>query len=365
MSGLHIAYLHIKHFKCFDSFSLKDIRRVNLIGGKNNVGKTSLLEAIEIVTSASTPKTLLYQVSKMLYRRQGSHDSRAGIEEIDFLHSAAKASEFVTNSKKCQILLLGKRSKYKYEQKGLFDNNRNYLENDDDEEISISDLLFSVDDEEVIVPANYLIRRKPGIAIPLRNDSRNNPPINFVESKKINDSDLAILYGYLVDLNREDFINESLSVFDKNIIAIKQRATKRGIVLKLQLKNKTSPVLLSSLGEGVNRYIAILCAIWASKDGILLIDEIENGIHYSNYKNLWKIIHQASIEANCQLFITSHSKECIEDFEKSLLEVDTPYIQGIYYEMYRNVKKDIISVSARDYEQLNYTLTHGGNFRGE
>ncbi|MDM8567379.1 AAA family ATPase, partial [Candidatus Halobeggiatoa sp. HSG11] len=131
-----------------------------------------------------------------------------------------------------------------------------------------------------------------------------------------------------------------------------------GAVLKLKLKNKESLILLSSLGEGINRYIAILCAIWASKDGFLFIDEIENGIHYTNYKKLWKIIFQVSIDANCQIFATSHSKECIEAFNKVQFEQKG----GVYFELYNNVKKDIIAVSCRDKEQLKYSLTHEGEF---
>jgi len=94
------------------------------------------------------------------------------------------------------------------------------------------------------------------------------------------------------------------------------------------------PVLLSSLGEGINRYIAILCAIWASKDGYLFIDEIENGIHFTNYEKLWNIIFETSKMANCQIFVTTHSKECIEAFNRA--NVDD---EGSYLEFYRNKKK--------------------------
>jgi AAA15 family ATPase/GTPase len=159
------------------------------------------------------------------------------------------------------------------------------------------------------------------------------------------------------------FLNESLRRFDDDIISIKQRATKNNVILKLKLKDRQTPVLLSSLGEGLNRYIAVLCAIWASKDGFLLIDEVENGIHYTNYKKLWHIIFQASAEANCQLFITSHSKECIEAFNEVQLEDNNN--SGAYFEFYKNLKTNMITASKRDKEQLKYSLTHQGRMRGE
>ena len=131
------------------------------------------------------------------------------------------------------------------------------------------------------------------------------------------------------------------------------------MILKLKLKNRDTPVLLSSLGEGINRYIAILCAIWASKDGYLFIDEIENGIHYTNYEKLWKIIFDASEKAKCQIFITTHSKECIEAFNR-VNEND----EGIYLEFYKNQKNGLIVVKERDNEQLEYALTHNSEIRG-
>jgi len=187
--------------------------------------------------------------------------------------------------------------------------------------------------------------------------------VNFIGSTKTKEREIAVLYGSLVDLDREDFLNDSLKIFDNNIISIKQRATKNNVILKLKLKNRQTPILLSSLGEGVNRYIAILCAIWASKEGFLLIDEVENGIHYTNYKKLWQIIFQASADANCQLFITSHSKECIEAFNE--VQFEDKNNNSAYFEFYNNLKKNMITASKRDKEQLKYSLTHQGRIRGE
>ncbi|MDF1551376.1 MAG: AAA family ATPase, partial [Bacteroidales bacterium] len=132
------------------------------------------------------------------------------------------------------------------------------------------------------------------------------------------------------------------------------------IVLKVEVKDRDVPILLSALGDGVNRYIAILCAIWASQDGFLFIDEIENGIHYTNYDKLWRIIFAASKDANCQLFITTHSKECIEVFN----EVSDSR-NGAYFEFFKNKKSNMISAQKRDKDQLEYALSHKGSIRGE
>jgi len=183
--------------------------------------------------------------------------------------------------------------------------------------------------------------------------------INYVSSSATDEKEIAIYYGKLIDINKEKYLDESLSLFDENIVALKQKVTDRDVVLKLALKDRPTPILLSSLGEGINRYIAILCAIWASKDGYLFIDEIENGIHYTNYKKLWKIIFEASKMANCQIFTTSHSKECIEAFNE--INQDD---EGVYLEFYKNQKNGLIVVKQRDNEQLEYALSHNSEIRG-
>jgi AAA15 family ATPase/GTPase len=211
--------------------------------------------------------------------------------------------------------------------------------------------------EERVVPLDRIFERM-GLA---RRSVEAKTIINYVSSSTTDEKEIAIYYGKLIDINKEKYLDDSLSLFDENIVALKQKVTDRDtVVLKLALKDRPTPILLSSLGEGINRYIAILCAIWASKDGYLFIDEIENGIHYTNYKKLWKIIFEASKMANCQIFTTSHSRECIEAFNE--INQDD---EGIYLEFYKNQKNGLITVKDRDNEQLHYALTHGGEIRGE
>ena len=220
---------------------------------------------------------------------------------------------------------------------------------------------LSVNDNEKIFPINRVINKPFMIRKPT--EFKNELKVNFISSTITEEREIAILYGQLIDLNKENFVDESLKLFDNNIIALKQKATERDVVLKLLLKNQELPVLLSSLGEGINRYIAILCAIWASKDGFLFVDKIENGIHYTNYDKLWELILKVSKEAMCQLFISTHSKECIESFnrvQKRLNDKDS-----YYFEMYRNIKRDNIEMRALDSNQLEYELTHQGRYRGE
>ena len=322
MDNIHIKEIQIDNFKCFQALKLNEIKQINLIGGKNNVGKTALLEAIELNSSSMNSYELIYNSHNLLKNRQGYNKNNNNID-IDFIYKNSNYTKIVSNLKSCKIkfgsIIKGEiiNSEYNFFNMIIY-----YSINKDSMPLSIAEFIKT--------------RKKYG---------EGNKHINYISPTKASDSKLAILYGSLVDLDREKYLDQSLSLFDENIIAMKQKATNTGIVIKLKLKNQNSLVLLSSLGDGINRYIAILCAIWANKDSILFIDEIENGIHFSNYTKLWNLIFEASIKANCQIFITSHSKECIQAFNQVQLENKVP--SSAYFELYKNLKTDKITAAKR------------------
>ena len=75
------------------------------------------------------------------------------------------------------------------------------------------------------------------------------------------------------------------------------------------------------LGDGVRRYLSILLAIYNARDGVVLIDELENGLHFSTLAHLWDDIIRTSQEFNVQLYITTHNIETLH-YLKSTLEKD-------------------------------------------
>lgn len=315
----NIKNIEIKNFKIFDTFKMEGLKTVNLIGGKNNLGKTALLEAISLNVSSLDLNNLLMSIKDILHKRNNHI-------EIDFFRQNTNKIDISTDKRKISL---------EYENK-------------------TPEAIVNLAIDEI----------KQGVNIsqifsgPLLINQYKTSKVNFISTGDIDDSYLSDLYASLVSKGKDEFLDEALKLFDENIISVKQVVQGRA-VFKLKMKNMKNPILLNSLGEGINRFMAIVCAIWASEDGYLFIDEIENGIHFTNLKKLWKLIFTVSQEANCQVFATTHSKECIEvfnDFNKS--------DDGAYFELYKN-KKDEIVAKTRDYEQLEYSLTHGGSFRGE
>lgn len=364
MKNHFIENVEFKNFKCFKELQVKNLKRVNLISGKNNIGKTSFMEGLELLLSSKDIYEVLSSIYKMIRRRQYNNRQSNKYLEFDIIYQNNSTMEINSSNNKLKIEYFDEFIKKTDTQNRMIEymdvpsaSNQNLFGEDDLIVTHEPALKITLLGEERIVPLDRIISERIGM---VRRNAEAKTIINYVSSSTTDEKEIAIYYGRLVDMNKEKYLDESLSLFDENIVALKQKVTERDVVLKLALRDRPTPILLSSFGEGINRYIAILCAIWASKDGYLFIDEIENGIHYTNYKKLWKIIFEASKMANCQIFTTSHSKECIEAFN----EINQGN-EGIYLEFYKNQKNDLITVKERDNEQLEYALTHDREVRGE
>ncbi|MBK8454367.1 MAG: AAA family ATPase [Thiofilum sp.] len=350
MSQHGIETIKIENFKCFESLEINGFKRVNLVGGKNNVGKTALLEALELVSNSYNPYILAYLTWTLLRRRQDK-----GYLENDLFHDNSISFKLNSNLNQVEINRdISDLTNHLFKQQfdsPPFDN------------LSDMALRFVVGVANTTIPIGRLSDADLNAFFSMRAKKEEIKGI-FVKSSRLSDDELAILYGVIINKDKEHFLEDSIRVFSDYLRSIKVVPMSQGVKLKAKLANKNELVLLSSLGEGVNRYIAILCAIWASQDGYLFIDEIENGIHYTNYPKLWELIFLASAQANCQVFVTSHSKECITAFNNTQLLENTKD-SGAYFELFYSQKKQRISAAYRDAEQLKYALDHNEDIRGE
>ena len=69
---------------------------------------------------------------------------------------------------------------------------------------------------------------------------------------------------------------------------------------------------VNMMGDGARKIVSLLTAVYDCKDGALLVDEISNGFHYSVMCNLWKVLINAAIRNNTQLFVTTHDTDSIK-----------------------------------------------------
>lgn len=313
-----LQWINIVDFKCFHEFEVKDLHRINLIGGKNNIGKTAFLEASLIHVNSKDIPSFLGSIFWIKYARENIN-----------------------------ILVNPNRNNYKL----FYESIKTYQSNANDKNIKFDiintggkkEYIFKINETENILNANEF-----------NFDFKHPNNIIYIDNFGFSDDELSTCYKYIQQKDKELDLNILIRDFDPIIEAFKI------IGEKPQCKFQGEYVDLTEFGDGLKHYISIICALYACENSQLFIDEIDNGIHYTQLKNIWRLIFKISKEVNCQVFATTHSKECIEAFNEVNSEND-----GAYFEFYRNKKKNTISVMKRDHEQLSYSLTHGGEVRGE
>lgn len=344
-----IKNIDIKNYKCFENFKADGFKRVNLIGGKNNVGKTAFMEAMFIPNSISYSKEATYQDTK---------------ERDKLQFTVIKSLLFIEkNRKKNFMLSLWSNEEFKIDFKDLHININNKKI-----EVILEDNNLII---ERITKVKNITNWNDGAINLLRfRDNRfyhtiyqkNKLPIlniyNFIPSQF---DDIYFLQSLIDELKimgaYSVFIEKIALKFDiEDISWVKKRNT-------LMIQENGKYISISEYGDGIIRYLTIVATLLFYKNNVVFIDEIENGIHYSNFYQLWQEILTISKEQNVQVFATTHSKECIEAFNKVSKELNDK--DTVYFEMAKNKKTKKIFMRNLDNEQLDYELTHQGRYRGE
>jgi len=277
MSEHFIREIEIKDFKCFENFKAEGFGRVNLIGGKNNVGKTAFMEALCINVYAEDEDTFYTTIMYVTYVREK-------LEYINRLFSLKDDIAFFENIKSYSSKTNLNGIKYKLiHEKGI----KKY-------EFQINDY------NHIINSQNFSYTRKLKTSI------------LFVDGKGFTNKHLKKIYSEVQRADREEDLNSFIKEFDNCIEKFKIVDDSP----ECKLKKLDDYIRLSELGDGLRSYISIISALYACKGSYLYLDEIENGIHYTNLDKLWEIILTISKEQKVQVFATTHSKECIESYAR-------------------------------------------------
>lgn len=149
-------------------------------------------------------------------------------------------------------------------------------------------------------------------------------------------SNLASDLAELIKRKKKDLILERLRKFDDRINAIEVI----GHEVFIGFDGMAELLPLNITGDGLRRYLSIVASSANPTNNIVLIDEIDNGLHYSAYKKLWESIFALAVDTNKQVFITTHSQETLLQLCQ-MLEDNAPYQDAFrLYTIEQTPKKD-------------------------
>jgi hypothetical protein len=330
--GLNYTSFRVQNFRCFADLALESIKRVNLIAGENNTGKTGLLEAmflhagpfnpILIATIAGLRGIETYKVefgrllqppwSSIFFNLDESRTIKfTGSDE----RGRTRSLEIKTTSDPQDLASVRKLLRHSVSNVQGTASSGSLVSSG-----SSSDVLkwhhSGVGREDIVLLFfdGPEIKTHPATLLPPLFPGR------FIGSRWVpNFPEIAEQFGQLEIENKQDVLLDVLRLIEPKLTRLSTIMVGPSPMLHADIGiGKLIPVAF--LGDGILRLASIILWIIHTSGGVLFIDEVENGFHYSHLRQIWSAIASSAKRFNVQVFATTHSRECIVEAHHAFSE---------------------------------------------
>ncbi len=295
----HLTSFTVENFKRFEHFEMSNIGQFNLIVGDNNVGKTSVLEALLVEKS---PYITRYNLLKVLTEYRGIEKLRESYLRSFVRWGAWLKEDTIISSSEATLMM------YPDKEQGYGWSNNGFIQKFDlsnDKEIRFDGTLRS--DGTGIVHVPY---------IPF-----------FLGYRQ----DIAVIYSAYIQESKQNkqIVINALQTLIPNIESVEINvAMAEEPTIVIWQTNSNFPAPLATLGDGTIKLFRILLNLFIHGNERIMIDEIDAGIHISRMRNFFKTILQTAIKHNVQIFATTHNWECLQVFKEVLEELEMQEYQA-------------------------------------
>ena len=318
--------LEIRNYRNLKHLRIEKLGRVNLVIGKNNTGKSSLLEAVSLYlnngdlgwayeliiergedytrrrTIPSPLSNNIKTLSSLFYGRKATISSQAKISisedginslSIGFVLYVSKTIENPNGNT--------------YQTKILQDH-----ESDPDADLGLQIEKNGIGDIVSLNRDRFRLTSKISVL----------DKVQLIRTATISKRTNGVLWDRITLSSKEEEVIKALRIIEDRVERMtfiggedESRIEQRVPVVKLRFEDDTIP--LRSMGDGINRILTIVLAMVNCENGQLLIDEFENGLHYSVQEKLWEIIFELSERLNIQVFVTTHSNDTMPKIQQT------------------------------------------------
>jgi hypothetical protein len=304
---------------------MEGLSQVNLLVGKNNSGKTALLEGLQFLTSGGDPGVLgevAYRRGEVVARPRDKRDAPL-FEVAHFFHGhgCVAGSSFSIRDDNADRAISLK----------VVEPRANELR-DEAEGVSSSGLKLQISGGLHPKPMLLPLTRQGGVDLdvgisiprPDLTGRSERKPARFVGTDSLGAAAVAAMWDEVLLAGLEDDVCDALRVIEPSVQSVGMLtgvgsyaygyyptgASRGGVVLAIGEHKGRVP--LGSLGDGMWRLLSLATALACTKDGVLFVDEIDTGLHYSVMVDMWKLVVSRAMACNVQIFATTHSWDCIE-----------------------------------------------------
>ena len=306
--------IEINNFRGIDHLEIEDFSRVNVFLGQNNSGKSTVLEAIALSLGMSNPDM-----------PQAINANRARKPFSNFIDIKYLFHNLVS-SVPPDITMVQADGVVRHLKLNL---------------TYVFDELAEPNNEPVHQTGGVVYVNTLEINFDMTNGSSKQEykswvrvnPTGLVVNRKVADGYMEQLRGWLLsaDMIPNNTVNDLTELFKRNqkniVLSLLKLFDAR--INSIEILNDDvyigfdgmSEMLPSRMsGDGLRRFLNIVAGSANPQNNIILIDEIDNGLHYSAYKKLWEAIFALAVSTNKQIFVTTHSKETLLKLNEMLEE---------------------------------------------
>ena len=305
-----LGTLHLQKFRGFETYALNDLTRVNLLVGKNNCGKTSILEAIHFLVSRGDPSVLL----RMAIRRgelngagERAREREPNISHFFFGRRLEPGAGF--------RLSTGDLHGHVAARIGVAerDDETPFFEEDVNRSLP---LVLQVDNDVLDDLPNLPVSKSGLISLkPLRfrnpwswSDSVAGPPLaRFVATDSLDIDSMRAMWDKVLLEGREAEIVDAVKLLENDLESI--HFTSEEVLLGFRGAGRRAP--LGSHGDGMRRLLALSLSLIQTAEGYLLVDEIDTGMYWTVMEDMWRLVVDTARKSSVQVFATTHSYDCI------------------------------------------------------
>ena len=334
-----LTSLTVKNFRNLRSVTLERLGRLTLIGGRNGVGKTALLEALWMLGGPDLPElsarinalrgfpplspdTVFHDIFRYydtqkritisangdwgnLPRKLEIHLQRR--QQIDAIHSNVLEGSGVELMTRPQ-------------DQGEFEIVFEYHHNNNKKYVSrawwISDQLMPVGVGPIPGLINEGIRQE-------REAVDDRPSSTFIAAVYREDiQGVAAKLGKVQLSGEESKILSLINPLEPTLKGLTTITIRNTPVIHAYIDGIRRPMPVQLLGEGLNRMLGLALSLNEAAGGLIMIDEIENGLHHRVQEEVFSTLLDLAEEFDVQIFATTHSSECIRATHRALANQD-------------------------------------------